>query len=129
MDSLGALLPLILLAAVFYLLILRPARKRQQQQRETIAALTPGQQVMTASGIFGRVTAVTAERVTVEIAAGVDIEVLPAAISQVIPATAPGADEGDPEADSDPADQVDLVDGEVELARDPAPADGDTPTR
>jgi preprotein translocase subunit YajC len=128
-DSLGALLPLVLLAAVFYLLILRPARKRQQQQRATISALAPGQEVMTASGIFGRVSEVAADRITVEIAAGVEIQVLPAAISQVIPATPADAGEAVGDSESPAADHVDLADDDVELARDPAPADGDTPTR
>lgn len=118
--ELTALLPLVLLAAVFYLLILRPASKRQKQQRATVAALTPGQEVMTASGIFGRVTAVSERRITIAIADGVDIEVLPAAISQVV---APDAPEAADDADDDP----DAYD--VDLSKDAAPADDDTPTR
>ncbi len=105
MDQLGALLPLVLLVGVFYLLILRPARKRQQDQRNTIAALAPGRRVMTSSGIFGTVTAV-GDRVELEVADGVRIELLPAAIQQVLPEPVPeSADAGETPAVSDTSDQ------------------------
>lgn len=101
-----ALLPLLLLVVVFYFLILRPSRKRQQEQRATVAALEPGREVMTASGMFGTVSAVGDERVQIEIADGVHVEVLPAAIAKVLPV-----------ADLD----------DVDLSVEPAPAEGDTP--
>ncbi len=86
----GALLPLLLLVVVFWFLIVRPARKRQADQRATIAALAPGRRVMTASGLFGTVTNVGSERVELEIADGIRVEFLPAAIMQVVPE--PGTD-------------------------------------
>lgn len=111
-----ALLPLLLLVVVFYFLILRPSRKRQQEQRATVAALEPGREVMTASGLFGTVSAV-GERIEVEIADGVRVEFLPAAISKVLPV-------------ADAADQLDLDDeapDDLDLSDEPAPVDGDTP--
>lgn len=99
--ELGALLPLLLLAVVFWFLIMRPARKRQADQRATVAALAPGRRVMTASGLFGTVTAVSSEQVELEIADGVRVEFLPAAIMQVLPE--PGADAA---ADVDARDEA-----------------------
>ncbi len=93
--ELGALLPLLLLVVVFWFLIMRPARKRQQEQRATLAALAPGRQVMTASGLFGTVTVVGSERVEIEIADGVRVEFLPAAIMQVVPEPTPDLDDPD----------------------------------
>ncbi len=47
-------------------------------------SLVPGVRVMTTSGIFGVVSTVTDEIVTIEIAKGVIIELVPAAIGRVI---------------------------------------------
>ena len=55
-------------------------------------SLVPGVRVMTTSGIFGVVTTVTEEIVTVEIAPGVNIELVPAAIGKIIvPQSAEGS--------------------------------------
>ncbi len=78
------LLPLILLGAVFYFLIIRPQRTRQRQQTELISSVRPNAQIMTSSGIFGRVTERDEEFVRVEIAPGVVVTLLPAAIAKII---------------------------------------------
>lgn len=78
------LLPLLLLGAVFYFLIIRPQRSRQRQQTELIAAVRPNAQIMTSSGIFGRVTERDDEFVRVEVSPGVVITLLPAAIAKII---------------------------------------------
>jgi len=85
-DTLMGILPLILLAAVFYLLIIRPQRNRQKQQQAMQAALAPGARVMTSSGIYATVRAVTPDQVELEIAKGVVITAVPASISRVIEA-------------------------------------------
>ena len=51
-----------------------------------MASLAPGQRIMTTAGVFGTVVAIDADRVSVEIAPGVVIEMLAAAIAQVVPA-------------------------------------------
>jgi preprotein translocase subunit YajC len=78
------LLPLLLLGAVFYFLIIRPQRTRQRQQTELISSVRPNAQIMTSSGIFGRVTERDEEFVRVEIAPGVVVTLLPAAIAKII---------------------------------------------
>ncbi len=71
-------------AVAFYFLIIRPNQQRQKKQRAMMAALAPGTQVMTSSGIFGTVTAANDEETSVEVAPGVVLRFLPAAISRVI---------------------------------------------
>ncbi len=71
-------------AVAFYFLIIRPNQQRQKKQRAMMASLAPGTQVMTSSGIFGTVTGTTDEETIVEIAPGVNVRFLPAAISRVI---------------------------------------------
>ncbi|MEO6823093.1 MAG: preprotein translocase subunit YajC [Candidatus Nanopelagicales bacterium] len=78
------LLPIVLLIGVFYVLILRPARTRQKTQQQTISALSVGKQVMTTGGLFGTVTAISDDRIELEIADGVRVQYLQAAVSRVV---------------------------------------------
>jgi len=43
---------------VFYLIFMRPQRKREKQRKEMQAAITTGDNVVTNSGLFGKVTAI-----------------------------------------------------------------------
>lgn len=101
MESLGTLLPIILIGVVFYLLIMRPARNRQRKQMEMMSALTPGTQVMTTAGVYGTVVSIDDEDAEIEIAPGVVIRVVKAAIGKVLqpepaPDDAPPSIEGSP---------------------------------
>jgi len=74
------------LAIAFYFLIIRPQQQRQRQQRELVAKLKPGDRVLMASGIFGTVRSVDGEKARVKIAEGVEIEMLSAAVTQIVDA-------------------------------------------
>jgi preprotein translocase subunit YajC len=84
--TLVELLPFAAIAAAFWLLIIRPSSSRRKAQAALVASLAPGQRIMTTAGVFGTVTSIDAERVSVEIAPGVVIEMLAAGIAQVVPA-------------------------------------------
>ena len=77
------LIMLVLMFAIFYFLLIRPQQKRAKQHRELIGALKPGNQVVTAGGIYGKVTAVEESTVTVEIATGVKVKLNRASITEV----------------------------------------------
>jgi preprotein translocase subunit YajC len=66
-DFLLLLLPLVAL----YFLIIRPTQTRRRRQTDLIAALQPGAEVITHSGLHGTVVAVTDDSVEVSIAPGV----------------------------------------------------------
>jgi preprotein translocase subunit YajC len=83
-ESLGTFLPLILIGVIAYLLIFRPARNRQKQQRQLLAALTPGSQIMTTAGVFGTVITVDDDEITLEVAPGVVLRMVKAAVARVI---------------------------------------------
>ena len=89
MDQLGALFPILLVAGAFYLLILRPSRQRQSAARTTASKLAPGARIMTTAGMFGRVVRVEGSEVDIEIAPGVTVRYVSAAIAQVIDEPAP----------------------------------------
>ena len=87
MENLGTLLPILLIGVVFYLLIMRPARNRQKKQQEMMSTLQPGARIMTTAGLFGTVVAVSDDEddVSVEIAPGVVIHMVKAAVGRVLP--------------------------------------------
>lgn len=83
MTELVSFLPLVAIALLFWLMVVRPASRRQKQLARIQAELQPGQRVMLSSGIFGTVTSVVDDRVKVEIAPGVEVEVVRPAIGSV----------------------------------------------
>jgi preprotein translocase subunit YajC len=94
--TLVELLPFAVIAAAFWLLIIRPTSVRRKAQAALVASLAPGQRIMTTAGVFGTVVAIDADRVSVEVAPGVVIEMLAQAVAQVVPGD-PGPDGSTPE--------------------------------
>jgi preprotein translocase subunit YajC len=74
------LLPILLI--LMYLMLLRPQQQRLRNQRQLVSSLDVGDDIVTAGGIIGRIVALTDERATVEVADGVTIDFLRAAISR-----------------------------------------------
>ncbi len=94
----NALLPLILLAVVFLLLVVVPARRQMRTARAAQAmraALTVDTDVMTTSGLYGRVVALDERTVELEIAPGIEVRFARAAIGEVLSGTTPAPGEGD----------------------------------
>jgi preprotein translocase subunit YajC len=57
-SSLIGLLPIILMFVVLWFLMIRPQMKRQKEHKAMVEALAKGDEVVTAGGIVGKVTAV-----------------------------------------------------------------------
>ena len=84
-DALGMFLPLIAIFVIFYFLIIRPQNKKQKEHREMVAALSAGDEVVTAGGVLGKVTAVGEQFLDVEVANNVTIKVQRHTVSAVVP--------------------------------------------
>jgi preprotein translocase subunit YajC len=61
-------LPLAAIFVIFYFLLIRPQQKRQRGQEAMMKAIAKGDDVVTAGGLHGRVTGVTDDVLTLEIA-------------------------------------------------------------
>jgi preprotein translocase subunit YajC len=70
------MVPFIFIFVVFYFLIIRPQGKKQKDHQLFLTALKRGDEVLTASGILGRIEGITDQYVTLEIADGVRIKML-----------------------------------------------------
>lgn len=69
------LVPLIFMFAIFYFLLIRPQQKKAKEHRALLDSLKKGDQVITAAGIHGKVTAIEENVIILEIAPGVNIKV------------------------------------------------------
>jgi len=65
---------LISLFFLFYFIAIRPQRKRQKEHAQMVAALNKGDEVVTSSGILGRVTALDDTYMVLNVANNVDLK-------------------------------------------------------
>ncbi len=79
-------LVLIVVAGLFiYLVLLRPQRRARVDQARMLQELQLGDEVVTAGGIYGRITGFDGDDLMVEIAPGLEVKVARRAIGAVIP--------------------------------------------
>jgi preprotein translocase subunit YajC len=74
---------LVLLALLWFMLI-RPQRRRQQAAVRLLDTIRVGKEIVTAGGLYGRVTAVEGDEVRVEIADGVEVRIAKRAVAAVV---------------------------------------------
>ena len=76
---------LIIVAFVFlYLVLVRPQKRRQVAQQRMIDDLKPGDEVVTAGGLFGEIQEVRDAEVLVRIAPGLDVRIARRAVAGVV---------------------------------------------
>jgi len=63
-----SLVPFVLIFVIFYFLLILPQQKKQKQQKTMLDALKKGDKVVTSSGIWGTVTNLGKDTVTLQIA-------------------------------------------------------------
>ena len=80
-NPIMAFLPLIIIFFIFYFLLIRPQQKRAREHREFLETLKRGDEVITAGGLIGKVTGVTDEVITLEVADKVKVKVARGQIS------------------------------------------------
>lgn len=61
---------------IFYFLLIRPQQKRAKEHKSMVSGLKRGDNVITSSGIYGRVVGIDGQVVTLEIAKNTHVRVL-----------------------------------------------------
>ena len=74
-STLVSLVPFVLIFALFYFLLILPQQKRQKQQKTMLEALKKGDKIITSSGIWGTVTNLGKDTVTLQIADNTKIKI------------------------------------------------------
>ncbi len=84
-SSLMSLLPLILMFVVLYFIMIRPQMKRQKEHKAMVDALAKGDEVVTAGGLYGKISRVGESILHIEVAEVVEVMVQRQAVTQVLP--------------------------------------------
>jgi len=74
-GGLLTILPLILMFGIFYVLLIRPQQKKAKEHRNFLENLKRGDKVVTAGGLYGEITGLTDQTVTLEIADKIRVKV------------------------------------------------------
>lgn len=80
----GLAFPLILLG-VFYFLMIRPQQKRQKEHVAMVDGLKKGDEVISAGGLGGTITAVGDVFVTVKVANNVEVRIQKQSVASLLP--------------------------------------------
>jgi preprotein translocase subunit YajC len=84
-GDLMAFLPMILIFVVFYFLLIRPQQKKAKENRAMLGALQKGDEVVTAGGVIGKVSKLSEQYATIEVAPSIEMNVQRSSISQLLP--------------------------------------------
>jgi preprotein translocase subunit YajC len=76
---------LIGLFVLFYFIAIRPQRKRQKEHTEMVTALSKGDEVVTASGILGKINKLQDNFVVLQVAENVELKFQRTHINAVLP--------------------------------------------
>ena len=84
-GQLAPLLMMVLFIVIFYFLLIRPQQKKAKEHQAMLSKLAPGDEVVTAGGILGRIVEVGESFTVVEVADGVRIKVQKFQITSLMP--------------------------------------------
>jgi preprotein translocase subunit YajC len=101
MSGFGFLIIIVAFAFLYFVLV-RPQKRRQLESQRMLASLDVGVEVVTAGGIYGRVTELQDDALMVEIAPGTSVKVARRAIGAIVP-PADAAEDEPGEAEEPPA--------------------------
>ena len=74
------IVPFILILAIFYFIILLPSKRKQQKVQEFLENLKENDRIITTSGIYGQIAKINGDKVQLQVADKVRIDVSKAAI-------------------------------------------------
>tara|TARA_B110001454_G_scaffold219203_1_gene252094 strand:+ start:6257 stop:6628 length:372 start_codon:yes stop_codon:yes gene_type:complete len=75
-GMLEALFPFVIMFVILYFVLLRPQMRKQKEHQSFVSSIKRGDEIITQTGILGRIEGLTEQFVTLEIADGVRIKML-----------------------------------------------------
>ena len=82
-GNMNGMVSLLLIFVIFYFFLIRPQKQQANKRMEMLNALKAGDKIVTIGGICGTVARMTDEKVYIEVAEGVVLEMLRTSISTV----------------------------------------------
>jgi preprotein translocase subunit YajC len=83
MAAFQQIIPLVFMFAIFYFLLIRPQQKKAKEHKALLESMKKGDNVITAGGVHGKVTAVENDLVTLEVANNVNIKITKSYIAAI----------------------------------------------
>jgi preprotein translocase subunit YajC len=83
-DTLMGMLPIILMFVILYFLMIRPQMKKAKEHKTMLEALQKGDEVI-AVGILGKISKITDNYVSLEVAPNTTIQVQKQAVTTLLP--------------------------------------------
>jgi preprotein translocase subunit YajC len=82
-----AVIVVVILFGLFWLLIVRPQRRQAAEQRDLIASLEPGDEIVSAGGLYGVIQSIDGDERLVEIADGLVVRMARGAVAGLVELT------------------------------------------
>ena len=80
----ASIIVIVVLFALFWLVLIRPQRRRANEQRELLTSLEPGDEIVTAGGLYGVVRELDGDELRVEIADGLVVRLARRAVAGIV---------------------------------------------
>jgi preprotein translocase subunit YajC len=80
----ASILPIAAMIAILWFLLIRPQWKEQQKHLEMVKNLKKGDEVVTMGGIYGRIMALDAEKISLRVSDNVKIDVERSKVVRVV---------------------------------------------
>ena len=118
------LLIIVVLFVLFYFTIIRPQRNKQRAAQTRQGQAMPGQRIRTTAGIYGTIVSGDDRDVVVEIAPGVEIQMLRRGIMDVVPEDDQGGAPLEDEPDTGETVSTDTIDADADSMNTTSSANG-----
>jgi preprotein translocase subunit YajC len=105
-----ALIVLAITFALLWVLFILPQQRRVRAHQQLVSGLDEGDEVVLTAGIYGRITELGPEELSLEVAPGVEMRVARQAVLRRIETAEPGPLEPDDLDEADEADKADKID-------------------
>ncbi len=83
-SQIWSFLPIILIFVIFYFLLIRPQQKQKKEHQNLLGNLKLGDQIITGGGIYGKITGIRDNVITIEISDKVRVKVSRSSIAGVV---------------------------------------------
>ena len=84
-SALFNMLPIVGFGLIFYFLIWRPQSKRAKELKSLVDSLTKGDEILTTSGMLGKINRVDEHYVALQVADNVELKMQKTAVAAVLP--------------------------------------------
>ena len=84
-EGLASFLPFIIIFVLFYFMLIRPQMKQAKEHKALLESLKTGGEIVSNSGILGKITKLNNQFATIEVATNVEVKIQKQTIHTLLP--------------------------------------------